>query len=549
MPINFRSLAAGSLAGSNTWTGVNSFTNLTTITADVLMSSGVPWAGVRANGGTGDGVTNDSPAVVTALSKLPANGGVIFFEEPSAHYNLATAINLDGKDNILFAGNTQQASPGNVQLRFPLTGAGSCISAKDCDGLVFRGLQIVYTSTSFTGDMIDLGHTGGESSSGVSFEHCFLGGIGSSVATARSVVLAKNTNNLRVIASEVGNAQYGIIGRLAGADFSNGVSINGCNFLGGLTIAPFHGPGTGWSITDNIFEPLADGTLVIMTSSVGVTGQGLHFTGNWIGDATAGGALFDIGVTGMNIQGNYITYSPNGFPGTLIKSTSGGLRGLNIQGNYISVTDTASAIIDFAGAGPFNNIDCSKNYIAGFTAGNAYPNKATIEGTVDPKAIRLEDLTSGSLPRIEEYIATNLRYMYNGTLGKQVLGWGHSNNLFRNALGVLSGQGHGFVGLGAEHSGTANTLKNDGSGTKGFAIVRQTDGSVEYQHADAATADAVWGTVAKPFKHGPTNVVGFHGATPVGVRTLGAAASDPATTQALANALRQAMIDYGLGTT
>jgi hypothetical protein len=41
--------------------------------------------------------------------------------------------------------------------------------------------------------------------------------------------------------------------------------------------------------------------------------------------------------------------------------------------------------------------------------------------------------------------------------------------------------------------------------------------------------------------------VGFYGVTPVTRRTLPAAATDAATTQALANALRQALIDLGLG--
>lgn len=43
--------------------------------------------------------------------------------------------------------------------------------------------------------------------------------------------------------------------------------------------------------------------------------------------------------------------------------------------------------------------------------------------------------------------------------------------------------------------------------------------------------------------------IGFFGVTPVGRRTLGAAAIDAATTQTLANALRQALIDLGLGQT
>ena len=48
---------------------------------------------------------------------------------------------------------------------------------------------------------------------------------------------------------------------------------------------------------------------------------------------------------------------------------------------------------------------------------------------------------------------------------------------------------------------------------------------------------------------GSAPLVGFLGATPVGKRTLGAAATDAGETQTLANALRQALIDLGLGQT
>lgn len=45
---------------------------------------------------------------------------------------------------------------------------------------------------------------------------------------------------------------------------------------------------------------------------------------------------------------------------------------------------------------------------------------------------------------------------------------------------------------------------------------------------------------------GADGTVGFFGATPVGVQTVTAAGSDAATTQALANSIRTALINLGL---
>ncbi len=43
-----------------------------------------------------------------------------------------------------------------------------------------------------------------------------------------------------------------------------------------------------------------------------------------------------------------------------------------------------------------------------------------------------------------------------------------------------------------------------------------------------------------------TGTVGFYGATPVAQQTVAAVASDPATTQALANSLRTILLNLGL---
>lgn len=61
------------------------------------------------------------------------------------------------------------------------------------------------------------------------------------------------------------------------------------------------------------------------------------------------------------------------------------------------------------------------------------------------------------------------------THGGTTLKWSHGNTNFIGSLGALSGGGAPFVAWHAEHSSTANTLKNSGAGVKG--LYAQWDGT------------------------------------------------------------------------
>jgi hypothetical protein len=58
---------------------------------------------------------------------------------------------------------------------------------------------------------------------------------------------------------------------------------------------------------------------------------------------------------------------------------------------------------------------------------------------------------------------------------------------------------------------------------------------------------AVGSTAGTKIGTATSQKLGFYNATPVIQRTLAVAATDAATTQTLANSLRQALIDLGLG--
>lgn len=105
-------------------------------------------------------------------------------------------------------------------------------------------------------------------------------------------------------------------------------------------------------------------------------------------------------------------------------------------------------------------------------------------------------------------------------------------------------------------SGTANVpvswFRNiNTSGTRTFIIYKGDNTSNIAFSVDAGALKTYVGfeiEIDGPLNHDGVTA-GFMGATPVTRRTLGAAATDAATTQTLANNLRQALIDLGLGQT
>lgn len=129
------------------------------------------------------------------------------------------------------------------------------------------------------------------------------------------------------------------------------------------------------------------------------------------------------------------------------------------------------------------------------------------------------------------------------TLGNDAL-----TNLYRRTAACLHTDGS--LEAGAEvksYQGGALSMRmtdsqiyQGGSGANGnFFLDSKGTGVIQLNKANGATG----GTLIE----GATGKVGFFNATPVTKRTLAAAATDAATTQTLANSLRQALIDLGLG--
>lgn len=86
-------------------------------------------------------------------------------------------------------------------------------------------------------------------------------------------------------------------------------------------------------------------------------------------------------------------------------------------------------------------------------------------------------------------------------------------------------------------SGQADVFGTGTGDADGTVVIGHTDNSA---NANATVAVAQFGWT------GGVDTMGFFSATPVAQQTLPAAATDPTTTQALANAIRAAMIAYGM---
>ena len=117
-----------------------------------------------------------------------------------------------------------------------------------------------------------------------------------------------------------------------------------------------------------------------------------------------------------------------------------------------------------------------------------------------------------------------------------------------NANLALNGKGNGSVVM------TSDTLTLAVRGVSGFSYVEVAPGGASDVGLAVLTRGANWGSLATTggltllsWNHnGGSGGLSFFGGTPVAKQTVAAAASDPATTQTLANDLRAALIAFNL---
>lgn len=109
---------------------------------DAVMKATGPFFDVMTFGATGNGTTDDGPAIQAAIDEAyAAEGGVVFFPQPATFYNIATSLELKRFVHFLGAGNrggfSVKVETANTDIFFaPL--AGPSIFGVIIEGFSFR---------------------------------------------------------------------------------------------------------------------------------------------------------------------------------------------------------------------------------------------------------------------------------------------------------------------------------------------------------------------------------------------------------------------------
>jgi hypothetical protein len=279
------------------------------------------------------GATDNSTALQAALNAVPSTGGTIVIG--AGEYNFTSGVTIPSGKEVTIVGDAGWTSTvPKVCLKFNGTGSGSFINAQNSIGVTFRDVGINYTSTSFTGRLLDLRNVSGSDSAYWIVDHCSIGGL--SVATSTAVGIAVN----KAIDGTIRNCHlyacsYAIDG-MASGNYANGITVEGSVFRTSET-AHIHNVSEAWTIIGNIFEGLRGGGAAAIKNDASVLVQGGIITGNWCGDVTTGsGSQFDAQFMGTQISGNYI----GGTSGSTGINLQDGSIGFAVTGNRFAGMST-----------------------------------------------------------------------------------------------------------------------------------------------------------------------------------------------------------------
>lgn len=226
-------------------------------------------------------VTDWGPIINTLIS-----GGArrLLFGEHD--FPFSTIIDLEGIKSAVLEGATgagwtdsTDPSTGDVaKLLWKGTGSGTSIKLGHSNGVTFRDLFITYDSSSYTGDLVDLGSsTGDPPSSFTLFENCRLASSGSPrLRTARSIIkTAGGQGSVYPVFRGCGiaGAKALIRGWETGSSTpAFDMTIEDCMF-GSWTDAALMNVGVNWRLKDITFE-------FTTTASVLGIGNDITYTGN-----------------------------------------------------------------------------------------------------------------------------------------------------------------------------------------------------------------------------------------------------------------------------
>lgn len=314
-------------------------TNVVTGTTLTRFTEG--YLNVLEYGLVNDGSTDNTSALNTLLGTYaPTRGGVIFF--PPGNYAFTGTVTIPtSRTNLTLMGVGGISAGGTTgtQLIYSGTGSASFVSAQNTVGFTLSNLGVLYSSSSYSGRVIDLRNVTGNDTCYWLIEGCNVGGTHGSAASATGVDLSKAIDG-SIRRSHFFNSNYHINGKQSGG-YSNGISVTGCVTHTAET-ASIHNVGQGWHIAGNVFEGRRGGGAGAIVNDSGIIAEGCNIESNWMGDITdaVGGTQMDMRMVGTVISGNYIGFN-GGAMGINVQSSS---TAFIIQGNVFVSANTSTGI-------------------------------------------------------------------------------------------------------------------------------------------------------------------------------------------------------------
>ena len=247
---------------------------------------------------------SDDTAAVQAVFDDAVSTGAPVIGPGDAEY-LVTSVNLDDSRGVTLEFGGGAARAGSATMKRTTSGTSSVISARNSLGLTIKNLRVEYSSSSYTGRLLDL--RGDTSDTGMAtLENMWVGSDSSTVHTATGLDIDKS---------------YGITGRrlhflynqvavngLTNTGYSNGILFDTCIFSNSVD-HHVRNAGNGWTFLNCIGQQrigdvggfYGDSDLAARRAS------NVRFVGGWYGDVTSGTeAQIEVNGDGFALEGVYM---------------------------------------------------------------------------------------------------------------------------------------------------------------------------------------------------------------------------------------------------